>query len=103
MAGRRKKDREIVWVADPFRSYLRDLTPGSYLPDFFKGENYRAIIGFIVGVLFFGYGFGRMFIHPGLQSLGVMFVGFAVGLLCFVWPLLRGLAVASFKGVTGRG
>lgn len=90
-------------MADPFRSYLQDLTPSSYLPDFFTAANHRAITGFIVGVLFLGFGFGRMFVHPGWQSLGVMFVGFAVALLCFVWPLLRGLAVASFRGVTGRG
>lgn len=89
-------------MGDSFQSYLHDLTLRSYLSDFFLAVNHRAIIGFIVGVMFFGFGFGRMFVHPGWQSLGVVFVGLAVAFLCFVWPLLRSLATESFKGVADR-
>lgn len=94
MAGRRVRRR-----VDSYRTYLQSLTFRNYLRDYFLAEGYRAAIGVVIGLLFLGYGIVRMVTETSWQSLGVVFVGFAVTLLSLISPLLMGLGYA----LAGKG
>jgi hypothetical protein len=86
--------REVARDSGPFWAYLDRFTIRGYAGDFFRSDIHRSIIGVIVGVLFIVDGVTRMFTDPGWPSLGVILVGFAVALFCFVFPLLADLAFA---------
>ena len=86
--------REVARDDAPFWAYLERFTLRRYAYDFFVAEKQRWVIGFVCGVLFVVGGVTRMFVHPGWRSLGVVMVGAAIALLCFVFPLLLDLIFA---------
>jgi len=93
--------RELLEDGEPFWSYLRYLTWPTYLGDFIRFPSHRYIAGLIVGIACFGYGVGRMFVHPGWQTLGVILFGFAFALTAFLLPLVIDLVCASLSGTAG--